>query len=289
MPGPSIARLFADDTNMTFTGCNIKSIQEQMTSDLNNIFQWLCSNKLTLNVLKTDFMLIGSRQKLSALDESIVLSADNVTLSKVRSVKCLGVDIDENITWEKNIRSIRLKVSRNIAALRKVKKLFRRKNLVSLYRALIEPYFIYCSIVWDNISETLEKQLQVLQNRAARIITGAPLLKSSSLILAELNWMNIKEMREKQKAIMMYKIVHGLAPAYLTEMFTVAYQSSLNDYSLRQSKLIFELPVNRTDYYNSSFAFTGAKLWNSLPDELKHEPSLKRFIKRLEHLLSAPT
>ena len=76
----SIARLFADDTNMTFTGCNIKSIQEQMTSDLNNIFQWLCSNKLTLNVLKTDFMLIGSRQKLSALEDSIVLSADNVTL-----------------------------------------------------------------------------------------------------------------------------------------------------------------------------------------------------------------
>ena len=279
----SIARLFADDTNMTFTGCNIKSIQEQMTSDLNNIFQWLCSNKLTLNVLKTDFMLIGSRQKLSAFDDSIVLSTDNVTLSKVRSVKCLGVDIDENITWEIHIQRIRLKVSRNIAALelRKVKKLFSRKNLVSLYRALIEPYFIYCSIVWDNLSETLEKQLQVLQNRAARIITGAPLLKSSSLILAELNWMNIKEMREKQKAIMMYKIVHGLAPEYLTEMFT--FQCSL------KFKLNFDLPVNRTDYYNSSFAFTGAKLWNSLPDELKHEPSLKRFIKRLEHLLSAPT
>ncbi|CAB4026392.1 Hypothetical predicted protein [Paramuricea clavata] len=105
----SIARLFADDTNMTFTGCNIKSIQEQMTSDLNNIFQWLCSNKLTLNVLKTDFILIGSRQKLSALDDSIVLSADNGTLSKVRSVKCLGVDIDENLTWEIHIQSIRLK------------------------------------------------------------------------------------------------------------------------------------------------------------------------------------
>ena len=94
-------------------------------------------------------------------------------------------------------------------------------------------------------------------------------------------------MREKQKAIMMYKIVYGLAPEYLTEMFT--FHSSLNDYSLRQSKLNLELPANRTDYYNSSFAFTRAKLWNSLPDELKHEPSSKRFIKRLEHLLSAPT
>ena len=73
------------------------------------------------------------------------------------------------------------------------------------------------------------------------------------MILAELNWMNITEMREKQKAIMMYKIVHGLSAEYLTEMFT--FHSSLNDYSLRQSKLNLMLPVNRTDYYNSSFAF----------------------------------
>ena len=276
----SIARLFADDTNMTFTGCNIESIQEQMSRDLDKIFQWLCANKLTLNVLKTDFMVIGSRQKLSTLEDSIVLSAKGGALSKARSVKCLGIDIDDNLTWESHIQSIRLKVSRNLAALRKVKNIFSRKNLVSLYRAIIEPYFIYFSIVWDSLSDTLEKQLQILQNRAARIITGAPLLKSSSLILAELEWMNIKEMREKQKAIMMYKIVHGLAPDYLTEMFT--FSSSLNDYNLRQSKLNLELPKNRSDYYNSSFAFTGAKLWNSLPDQLKEEPSLKRFINKVK-------
>ena len=95
----SIARLFADDTNMTFAGCNIKSIQEQMTSDLNNIFQWLCSNKLTLNVLKTDFMLIGSRQKLSALDDSIVLSADNVTLTQFDPQILISDVYDGNIKY----------------------------------------------------------------------------------------------------------------------------------------------------------------------------------------------
>ena len=77
---------------MTVTGCSIESIQEQMTSDLDNIFQWLSVNKLMLNVIKTDFMLIGSRQKSTALEDSVVLSANNVTLSKVDLVKCLGVD-----------------------------------------------------------------------------------------------------------------------------------------------------------------------------------------------------
>ena len=89
-------------------------------------------------------------------------------------------------------------------------------------------------------------------------------------------------MREKQKAIVMYKIVHGLAPAYLSDMFTLS--SSLNDYNLRQSKLKLKLPNNRTEYYNLSFAFTGAKLWNSLPDEVKEESTLKRFIRKLESI-----
>ena len=112
--------------------------------------------------------------------------------------------VDDNLTWETHIQSIRLKVSRNLAALRKVKKIFSWEDLVSLYRAIIKPYFIFCSIVWDSISDTLENRLQILQNRAARIITEASSSKLSSFILVELVWVHIKEMRKKQKAIMMY-------------------------------------------------------------------------------------
>ena len=71
-----------------------------MQIELNKIFKWLCANKLTLNVLKTDFMVIASRQKLAALGDPITLSVNGILLSQVRSVKSLGVNIDENLTWE---------------------------------------------------------------------------------------------------------------------------------------------------------------------------------------------
>ena len=57
-----IARLFADDTNLTFWGCSLAALQDEMTKDLKGIKSCLSANKLTLNVLKTDFMLKGSRQ-----------------------------------------------------------------------------------------------------------------------------------------------------------------------------------------------------------------------------------
>ena len=58
----SIGRSFADDTNLTFSAVDLSILQTEMSNDLNRIFNWLSSNKLTLNMLKTYFMVIGSRQ-----------------------------------------------------------------------------------------------------------------------------------------------------------------------------------------------------------------------------------
>ena len=71
----------------------------------------------------------------------------------------------------------------------------------------------------------------------------------------------------------MYKIVNGIALSYVLEIFK--YHNRLNIYNLSRSKLTLEPPSNRTENYKSSFAFTGVKFWNSLPDKVKQVPSLK--------------
>ena len=53
------------------------------------------------------------------------------------------------------------------------------ENIDTLYRSIIEPYFSYCCLVWDSIGYTLGNSLQRLQNRAARIVTGAAKSKPS--------------------------------------------------------------------------------------------------------------
>ena len=118
--------------------------------------------------------------------------------------------------------------------------------------------------------------LQKLQNRAAQIRTGASYLKRSCDLLTELGWLNLEAMRKRQKAILMFKILNGLAPRYLSEMFT--YSSLFHDYALRSSEKNLKLPKNHTNYYKNSFAFTGAKLWNELLSTLKDETSLKSFV-----------
>ena len=57
----SNASLFADDTNLTTSGISAEVAQSQLNEDLENVHRWLLANKLTLNIDKTEYMLIGSR------------------------------------------------------------------------------------------------------------------------------------------------------------------------------------------------------------------------------------
>ena len=60
-------RMYADDTHLTYADNDICFIEASLNQDLSNINCWLIANKLTLNMTKTEFMLIGSRQKLNGL------------------------------------------------------------------------------------------------------------------------------------------------------------------------------------------------------------------------------
>jgi hypothetical protein len=53
--------MFADDPNISTQGKTDTEIQERLNTDLENMHQWLTSNKLTLNKKKTEYMIVGSR------------------------------------------------------------------------------------------------------------------------------------------------------------------------------------------------------------------------------------
>ena len=63
----SYPRMYADYTHLTYADKDVNIIQSCLNEDLLNISKWLIANKLTLNITKTEFMLIGSRQKLNTL------------------------------------------------------------------------------------------------------------------------------------------------------------------------------------------------------------------------------
>ena len=99
---------------------------------------------------------------------------------------------------------------------------------ILLYRALIEPYFDYCSPVWDGLSNELADKLQKLQNRAIRVITKSDYYSSATALRGKLGWDNLCTRRKKQKLKFMFKTLNHQSPEYLKGLF----KPFSTDYSL---------------------------------------------------------
>lgn len=79
----SFINLFADDTLLYVYGNNAKNMVKKLNDDLSRVHQWLCANKLKLNVNKTKFMYISKNG--GAIDNNVVLNG--VTIERVRNIK----------------------------------------------------------------------------------------------------------------------------------------------------------------------------------------------------------
>ena len=111
-----------------------------------------------------------------------------------------------------------------------------------------------------------------LQKRAARSILDKPIETPSEEIFAELKWMTFPERVMYQKAILMY------TPAYLTNMLT--FSKEVHDRTLRSTAdTLLYIPKPNIEHYRNSLAYSGSKIWISIPNHPRNADSLQQFRK----------
>ena len=213
----------------------ITILEHKMNYYMNLIQSWFTANKLTLNIKKTKYMLIGSKFKLSQVHDDFTVKVHNTPLDRVAKHKVLGVHIDESLNWRPHINATSKKMSAGLAILKRVSSTIPFDTRMNMYNALVVPYFNYCSTVWDNIDKGLSDKIQRLQNRAARILTFSSYETRSSILLDELSWESLENKRLEQLAVIMYKIHNNLSPLYLRQIFTNT--STVHAHNLRNPEI----------------------------------------------------
>ena len=276
-------RMFADDTNISIAANSVMELEPLVNSELKNLHQWLVTNRLSLNIAKTEFMIIGSRQRLLVhSNEHINIEIDGIAIKKVNETKSLRLQIDEHLTWARHVENISKKIASAIGALKRVRQFIDTNTALKIYGALIQPYFDYCSSVWDGLNITLDNKLQKLQNRAARVITESRYDASASDLFSKLGWHNLSIRRKKHKATLMFKTINELTPPYLHDLF----KSRSTGYNLRNSEHTLYVPKPRTNYGKRSFSYSGAMLWNELPQTVRAVRSLSQFKREIDAFFS---
>ena len=202
-----------------------------------------------------------------------------VRCRRVKECKHLGVIVDENLSWQNHIDSLQKKASSGLFMLKSIRNIVNERVLQIVYNSLILAHLNYCDIIWGNCGVINQNILQKVQNRAARIINNTPWHSSASDNLGKLNWLTLQQMRNENVAIMMFKILSGNAPPYLTEKFI--YRNCM--YNTRSGSLNLIIPQPKTESMKRTFVYRGASYWNSLANELQGCTSLGSFKRNLSN------
>ena len=266
--------LFADDTNIFLSDMNLDRLMSIANCELALMENWFTANKLSLNLSKTKFIIFCSSKKQCA-KKQVKLKLNDVEIEQVCSVKFLGVNIDERLSWDKHIQQVASKLSKNIGILAKLKYTVPQKVLCMVYNSLVLPYLSYCNLVWACNSINKLNPIIVLQKRAVRIILKAELRAHSSSLFKKLDLLKVTDICCFQTSLFMYKFLQSQLPCKFNDYFS--HVSSVHHYITRNSTLAFMLPFCRTSIRQKGIRYQGPFIWNNLPSDIKLADSTAAF------------
>ena len=117
-------------------------------------------------------MMLGSRQQLMRADQ-ITLYIENEMIKNADHHKLLGVIIDKNLSWDKQINGFCANITRQITLLKLLSKYIDQPNMKLYYNSYILPIMDNGCMIWGRCSKQNTFRILKLQKRAARIILKA--------------------------------------------------------------------------------------------------------------------
>ena len=139
-----------------------------MNRELIKLHEWLCINRLSLNISKTNFVIFCPINKPKI---PITIQISKKAIDEVKYVKYLGILIDSQLSFKFHIEELTKKISRSIGVLYKVRPFVSTKLLTDLYYAIIYPFLLYGILIWGNACQTSLTPLHMLQKRFVRMAT----------------------------------------------------------------------------------------------------------------------
>ena len=275
--------LFADDSTLStiIPDSSPKIIAKTINKELNNINNWLISNKLSINDDKTKYILFSYKHKLKLPPIKIgsfkILETDNT--------KFLGIFIDRSLTFKFHANHLRQKISKSLGILYKLNKFLPHYILQKIYYTLIYPYFIYGIEAWHATYENTTKPLFILQKKAIRAIFNLEYQSHTNNYFKQMSTLKLSDLFKYQTSIYIYKSLN-LPNFDLSLKNSLQFQSTIHDHYTRSNN---QIAYSHYNLKKSKFNMKhhGTKIFNSLPDKIVQSNSLFKFKRQLKaHLLS---
>ena len=268
--------LFANDTTLYYSHRSLKYLKWCVEQDLSILADWFRANKLTLNINKSDCILFAIKK-----NKNFSVSLDGIALPCVKSTKFLGIWIDENLTWDKHINELALKLKRNQKLLQLSKNFLSYHALLNLYYAQFHSHLSYSIITWGNmISRKHLTNLQRLQNTCIEILRN----KTKSPIKTP----NVEELIKLVNCKLGYKLANKLLPIQIAKALTTdSMKKSLlktHGYNTRHKNLP-NMPKCTNKMYHNSYLTCALRDYQALPAVTRELPTQSAFMRACKKII----
>ena len=250
-------RLFADDC-VCYREIKDEEDTIKLQRDIGRLGSWARTWGMRFQPVKCNMIQL-TRKRIKKIHASYTL--EGTDLENVENIKYLGVTITSDLRWNTHVSNVCTKANRTLG--------FLRRNLYSCpqevkeaaYTGLVRPVLDYGSSVWDPPGVVLQEELESVQKRAARFVTGNYNYETGSMtgILGQLKWESLKKRRKDNRLILLYKGLKGKA-SIPTDDLIPKTRCCRNQHSVA-----FQTPIANTDVYKGSFFPQTIRDWECPP------------------------
>jgi hypothetical protein len=271
-------RLFADDTNLFFSGKCIKQLQNEANIALSSLQEWFVANKLTLNVEKTCFSMFTNKKMVP----NVTLNLNGKEISRVAVAKYLGMYLDENLNWAHHVEYVIKKLVKLKGALYYLANVVNKQCITQIYYAYVFPYIKYGVEVYGTCSESVMKQLQIEQNKLLKILYKKNRRYGTNQLYSEIKLLKCTDIHKLFLGIFVYKQQNRMLPSIFEDYYKL--NSDVCQRFTRRNKELY-IPLLRTKGGQRSLKYVGAKIWNNISDKVRTSNSLYSYKKQFTNEL----
>ena len=172
--------LYADDSALLVSDKNLSTIEDKLCTELENIYNWLIDNKLSLHLGKTETILFGPPRKIK--NKVIQISCNGTQINQKDIVTYLGTELDNKLTGEEMATKVIKKCNSRIKYLFRKCSFLNTKCKKMLTSSLVTCHMDYASCIWfSSLSMLTKNRFKVIQNKCVRLILNMGFRDSENL------------------------------------------------------------------------------------------------------------
>ena len=263
-------RIFADDTAIYFACSNIIEFKQLASSIMKQLDKWFAYNLLTLNTDKSYFCIFRTTQNHRLILPSEI-EFNNKVIKRAKSIKYLGITLDEFLDWNEHIRNIKNSLSSLFSVFYNIRRYLTIEHIRVIYYTMIYSRIKYGICAYGFATKENIDKVQVIQNKLLKVILEKTWRHPTEELHSEVNILQVSDLFYQEIASFVNKYFSGDLP----EVFLDYYKYVNHPYGTRgnQNKLL--LPLQRTELGKKTVRYKGGEVWNNLCQEIKGKKTLR--------------